>query len=507
MKTLFISPVSATFELENNDAYFAPKPFNVYINGKEVITNNKTNCFSVYDLNPDTEYQINVNEKTYNFKTKPVSEIVTTKGICNNGEVNVTEELQKLIDSCKKGSLLVFEEGTYFITSLKFKSDLTIYLKKGATILGNTNPKDYDFIPANEFVDGEFKERGIWEGVASPMMLSIINFFDCKNTFLVGEGTINGQAQFGPWWIDVKNKPYVRPHLIFINNSENIVLEGINVKNSPSWTIHPYFVKNLGIYDIYIENPKDSPNTDGIDPQFVVNCDIIGVHFSVGDDCIAVKSGKLDLGRKYNQKSEHITIRNCWMQYGHGGVVLGSEISRGLSDLKCDRCFFDHTDRGLRIKVRRGRGDICQIDNIFFDNIKMDGVLTPITMNMFYFCDPDGKTEYVYTKEKLPVDSRTPYLGKFTFSNIHATNCEYAAGYFYGLPEKFIKEVNIIDSSFEFNKDAKCGKPVMMSFAEECSKKGFVCYNVDTLNLKNVTLKGNVGERVELHEVKKVKDE
>ena len=128
-------------------------------------------------------------------------------------------------------------------------------------------------------------------------------------------------------------------------------------------------------------------------------------------------------------------------------------------------------------------------------------------MNMFYFCDPDGKTEYVYTKEKLPVDDRTPYLGKFTFKNIKATNCEYAAGYFYGLPEKFIGEINIIDSSFEFNKDARCGKPAMMSFAEECSKKGFVAYNVDTLNLKNVTLIGNVGPRIECHEVLKVKDE
>ncbi len=507
MKILYVSPVSATFELENNDVYYAPKPFNVYINGKEIISDNKTNCFSVFNLSPDTEYQINVNEKSYTFKTKSVSEIKTTKGICNNGEVNVTKELQDLIDSCKKDSLLVFEEGTYFITSLKFKSDLTIYLKKGATIIGNTNPKDYEYIPANEFVNGEFKERGIWEGASSPMMLSIINLIDCKNTSIVGEGTIDGRAHLGPWWINVKNLPYVRPHLIFINNSENINLQGINVKNSPSWTIHPYFVNNLGVYDIYIENPKDSPNTDGIDPQFVKNCEIIGVHFSVGDDCVAIKSGKIDLGRKYNKKSENIVIRNCWMQYGHGAVVLGSEISCGLSNMKCDRCFFDHTDRGLRIKVRRGRGDICQIDNVEFDNIRMDGVLTPITMNMFYFCDPDGKTEYVYTKEKLPVDSRTPYLGKFTFSNIKATNCEYAAGYFYGLPEKFIKEVNVIDSIFEFKDNAGEGTPAMMSFAESCSKKGFVAYNLDTLNLKNVTLKGINGERVEAHEVKKVKDE
>ena len=507
MKILFISAISASFEIENNESYFAPNSYDIFLNDKLVLKNVKTNTFSLYDLVPDTDYEIKVLDETIKFKTKAVSETKTTHDIDKSGDKNVTKELQKLIDSCSKDSLLVFEEGKYFITSLKFKSDLTIYLKKGATILGNPNLEDYEYIPEREVVDGVTKERGIWEGIPSKMCLSIINFFDCKNTSLIGEGTIDGRAQMGTWWIDVKHLPYVRPHLIFINNCENIVLDSINIKNSPSWTIHPYFVKNLGVYNLYIENPKDSPNTDGIDPQFVVNCEIIGVHFSVGDDCIAIKSGKLELARMYNQKSENITIRNCWMQFGHGAVVLGSEISRGLSNLVCNRCFFDHTDRGLRIKVRRGRGDICQIDNIEFDNIKMDGVLTPITMNMFYFCDPDGKTEYVYTKEKLPVDDRTPYLGKFTFKNIKATNCEYAAGYFYGLPEKFIGEINIINSSFEFNKDARCGKPAMMSFAEECSKKGFVAYNVDTLNLKNVTLAGNVGPRVECHDVLRVKDE
>ena len=507
MKILNISPISATFELENDNAYYAPKEFNVYINGKVVIKNCKTNCFTVFNLTPNTEYRINVNEKTYDFKTLNVSHIVNTKGICNTGEKNVTKELQELIDSCADNTLLEFLEGTYFITSLKLKSNLIVHLKKGVKIIGNTNPKDYEYLPANEFVKGKFVERGIWEGIASPMMLSIINFLDCENTSLIGEGVIDGLAQLAPWWEDVKNLDYVRPHLIYINNSKNILLEGVSVMNSPSWTIHPYFVDNLKVYNLYIQNPKNSPNTDGIDPQFVKNCEIIGVHFSVGDDCIAIKSGKVELGRKYLKKSENILIRNCWMQYGHGGVVLGSEISAGLSNLVCERCFFDHTDRGLRIKVRRGRGDICVIDNIVFDNIKMDGVLTPITMNMFYFCDPDGKTEYVYTKEKLPIDDRTPTLGKFVFKNIVADNCEYAAGYFYGLPENPIKEIEIIDSNFNFNPNAKSGKPAMMSFAETCSKQGFVGYNVDLLSLKNVKISGIEGERISGDNIKRIKDE
>ena len=190
MKLLYVSPVSASFELENNESYFAPNLYDVYLNGKLVLKDVKTNTFSLYELTPNTEYEIKVNDSTLKFKTKGVSEIKTTCDIDKSGEINVTKELQKLIDSCSKDSLLIFEEGKYFITSLKFKSDLTIYLKKGATILGDPKLEDYEYIPEREVVDGVTKERGIWEGIPSKMCLSIINFFDCKNTSLIGEGTM-----------------------------------------------------------------------------------------------------------------------------------------------------------------------------------------------------------------------------------------------------------------------------------------------------------------------------
>lgn len=507
MKILYISPVSVTLELENDSIYFSNNFFDVYINGKLKIKDCKTNAFSIYGLEPNKEYEVEALNEKISFKTKKVSEIKNTKFIENDGIRNVTKELQSLIDSCKNDSLLVFEKGTYLITSLKLKSNLTVYLKKDAKIIGDINKDNYEVIPPFEIINDKRIERGVFEGTPRYMLLSIINITDAKNVSLIGEGTIDGRAELGPWWIDVKNLPYVRPHLVFINNSENIVLDSLTIKNSPCWTIHPYFAKNISFFNLYIENPKDSPNTDGIDPQFVEDCKIIGVHFSVGDDCISIKSGKLDLARMHEEVSKNITIRNCWMQYGHGAIALGSEISRGLENLDCERCFFDHTDRGLRIKVRRGRGDICRIDNILFKNIKMDGVLTPITMNMFYFCDPDGKTNYVQTKEKLPIDDRTPYLGKFTFKNIEATNCEFAAGYFYGLPEQFIEEINIIDSTFSFNNNAKEGKPIMMCDAEVCSRKGFVAYYVNKLHLKNVILKGNIGEKIEAYNTKEIIDE
>lgn len=185
------------------------------------------------------------------------------------------------------------------------------------------------------------------------------------------------------------------------------------------------------------------------------------------------------------------------MQFGHGAIVLGSEMSDGVKNLKVERCYFEHTDRGLRIKTSRGRGNTAIIDGVEFNNIYMDNVLTPLVINMFYFCDPDRKTKYVWSKEKLPVDDRTPYLGNFTFNNIKAINCEVCSRYFYGLPEMPIQQININDSEFTFKEDAKVDTHAMMSFSEECLRRGFVFKNVKEINLKNVKVENQLGEKID----------
>ena len=131
---------------------------------------------------------------------------------------------------------------------------------------------------------------------------------------------------------------------------------GVTVKNSPSWTIHPYFCENMKFLALEILNPKDSHNTDGLDPESCCHVELAGIHFSVGDDCIAIKSGKIDMGKTYKTPCEDILIRQCSMNDGHGSVVLGSEIGAGVRHLTVKDCIFNGTDRGLRIKTRRGRG-------------------------------------------------------------------------------------------------------------------------------------------------------
>ena len=193
------------------------------------------------------------------------------------------------------------------------------------------------------------------------------------------------------------------------------------------------------------------------------------------------------------------------MNFGHGAIVLGSEMSGGIKNITVSKCLFNQTDRGLRIKTRRGRGKDAIIDGIVFENIQMDDVLTPLVINMFYFCDPDGHTEYVYTKEKLPVDERTPYLGRFEFKNIDCKNVNVAAGTFYGLPEQPIKSINIENVNFHYSKNPKEGIPAMMDFLSPMKGKGLIFSYVDEVTIKNVKFDGLNDQEFELNQVNEFK--
>lgn len=243
-------------------------------------------------------------------------------------------------------------------------------------------------------------------------------------------------------------------------------------------------------------SPHDSPNTDGCDPESCSDVNLIGVNFSVGDDCIAIKSGKFDMGMKYRRPTQKMLVRNCYMAFGHGAVVLGSESSGGIKDLTVEKCYFYQTDRGLRIKTRRGRGESMVIDGIVFENIIMDDVRVPLVASMYYYCDDDGKTPYVWSKEALPLDERTPYLGSLTFKNIKATNAHAAAGFFYGLKEQPIASITLENVDISFKADAEPFIPSMMSFLEPQLKQGLQFRNVNKVSLSNVHLHGVDGKPV-----------
>ncbi len=511
---LFLSSVSATFELDNKAIYYSSSPFNVYLNGNLVLKGEKHNVFSLFNLKCNTEYKLELKceefEITHTFKT--LDEIVAFNvkdfGAKGDGESDDTKAIQLAIYACPKNGRVYFEEGVYRITSIMLKDDITIDLQKGAILKAFDDRHMFPYLPGEVPTnDGKELQLGTWEGNPGKMFASIVLGINVKNVKFIGQGILDGNAAFDSvkgikcdWMTDVKTQRIAwRPRNIFLNSCENIVFQGITVQNSPAWTIHPYFSKHLKFLNLHIIADKYSHNTDGCDPESCDDVEIIGIKFSVGDDCIAIKSGKIYMGMKYQTPSSNITIRNCHMNNGHGGVVLGSEMSGGIKNLTVERCIFSGTDRGLRIKTRRGRGKYAIIDGVKFENILMDGVLTPFVVNMYYnCCDPDKDSEYVYSKEKnkYPVDDRTPYIGRFHFKDIECKDTEVCAGFFYGLPEQPIESIRLENVVVSFKENAKKGIPAMMAFEEPRAKQGFYINNVNNVSLENVTMQGQVGKEV-----------
>ena len=500
---LFISATSACFELNNDSPYYAPEHFKVLLNGQEVTTS-EINVISLFDLTPDTTYTLSLQgesiDETLEFTTKGERCAISVRdfGAVGDGVHDDTTAIQTAILWVPDGGRVFFPAGTYLSRPLTLKSHITIELSEGATLLGWTKREDYPIMPGSVFAqDGEEIYYGAFEGDPRSMYQSLITAHFAEDITIVGRGCVDGNAGNSDFWTEFRNFPDARPRLMFFNRCKDIRVHGVHACNSPSWQLHPYYSERVGFYDVFISAPKNSPNTDAIDPESCDHVDIIGCRFSVGDDCIAIKSGRIELGRKLNKPADHHTIRNCLMDFGHGAVTLGSEIGAGVRNLEVCRCWFRGTDRGLRIKARRGRGKNCRIDKVTFENIRMEGVLTPIVINLWYnCCDPDRESEYVWSREHLPVDDRTPWFGSFHFRNMECTDAEVAACYIDGLPEAPIEEVTLEDISISFSPDAKPGIPMMENFAKPRCRLGLYLDNVKRICIQDVKVEGQEGDKL-----------
>ncbi len=497
---IFQTARCAVIEIEDGSIFETEKKYEIYVNDvlygstERVIT-------SIYGLKPETDYRIRVEEACIRITTD--REFVTLNvrefGAKGDGVQDDTKFIQAAIMACPKESRVLVPAGTYRITSLFLKDDLRLELARGAVLSAETDRTKYPVFPGmipSYDEEGEYN-LGTWEGNPLPMFSGIITGINVKHVVLYGEGMIEGNASSEPdnWWFDAKKKRIAfRPRMIFLNHCEDVVVQGIRVQNSPSWNIHPYFSDHLRFLDLTVLNPKDSPNTDGLDPESCRDVEIAGIYFSLGDDCIALKSGKIYMGAKYKTPCEDVVIRQCCMRDGHGSITIGSEMAGGVKNITVKDCLFLHTDRGLRIKTRRGRGKDAVIDGILFENIRMDHVMTPFVINCFYYCDPDGHTEYVRTKEALPVDERTPEIRTLVFHRIEAANCHVAAAYMYGLPEQKIRKVIMEHIHVTYAKEAKKDVPAMMDGLEPCAKMGIFADNIEQLTLRDVTIEGQEGE-------------
>jgi polygalacturonase len=484
--------------------------YDVYVNGKLAgsSTQNKygvaeTN-FTVKDLEPNTMYSFKVVardaagnhsiESTYiNARTDVKGKVFNVKsfGAKGDGVTKDTAALQAAIDTAaaapNTNNIVIVPAGTYYTAPLDLKSNITFEINKNATILGSRDKGDYPVIESR------------WEGTTFPSYEALITSQGATNLKVIGDGTIDGNAgpikeadaqelasgvdaygyplnkvnvsgnynynqgtydpstggsvQFdmGLWWDDPKatdpTSQTARPRLINFIHSDNILLQGVKIQNSPSWTIQPLYTNNMVIDSVNVQNPSspvDAPNTDGVDPDSVNGLKIIGSTFNVGDDCIAIKSGKDAQGRQIGIPSQNIEIRNNIMKHGHGGVTIGSEMSGGVKNVIARDDIFDGTNIGIRMKTLRGRGGT--IENLTFDNIMMKdigGDAFNINSNYSSNGNPLDFTGVV--------DETTPHIKNITIENINCVGAKEAS-FFQGLQESPVDGLTLKNVNIQANK-------------------------------------------------------
>lgn len=369
------------------------------------------------------------------------------------GKVKCTSLIKRAIDSLAGagGGTVYFPAGKYLTGPIIFISNITLYLDAGATIEFSDDFDDY--LPM---------VQSRWEDVRVKNFCPQLYAYNCENIAIKGDGHIDGNGKkWWDFWNQVKNgspsdskwqkifleenaelldrneylrakNAFLRPQMFLSYNCKNILIEGVSFSDPPFWTIVPTFSDNITITGITIENPDYSPNTDGIDLSSCTNVHISNSHISVGDDCIVIKSGRDEDGREANRPTENLTITNCTMLKGHGGVVIGSEMSGNVKRVAISNCVFEGTDVGIRIKTMRGRGGI--VEDVRVSNVVMyDMVKQGVIITMRY--QPTQPEEF---------SERTPQIRNVHLSDINIRNADRAIA-IYGLEEKDVEKITFSD--------------------------------------------------------------
>jgi polygalacturonase len=410
-------------------------------------------------------------------------------GARGDGATLDTRALQSALDAAVQigGGTIFVPAGKYVIGSIFLRDNTTLFLDAGAVLLGSENPADYPVL------------RARWEGVTQDTHAPLIAAENARNIALVGRGMIDGRG--ASWWQKHRANTLAapRPRLISFMNCTNILIEGVTLTNSPAWTINPVRCENVTVDKVTIINPPDSPNTDGINPDSSRNVHISNCHVDVGDDCVTIKSGIETEAPELRAPCENITVTNCTMVHGHGGVVIGSEMSGGVRNVVISNCVFVGTDRGIRMKSRRGRGGF--IEDVRVTNIVMTDVLCPFTMNLYYHVGARGD-KTVSDKNPRPIDDGTPRLRHIHLSHITARGAKIAAGFVYGLPEMPIEDLTLEDVSITMDRNAQAGYADMADDIPQMQAAGLFVRNVRGLRLRDVEITNQVGEAFLVENVK-----
>lgn len=417
--------------------------------------------------------------------------LITKYGAVEGGSAICTEAFAKAIDACTRsgGGRVVVPKGTFLTGAIHLKSNVNLFVSEGATVKFSKEGKDY--LPV---------VRTRWEGMDLMGHSAFIYAFEQTNIAVTGTGTLDGQSKDSFWkWhgsaryggggnapgtisqradraklyeMMDKNVPieqrvfgegtFLRPNFITPYKCKNVLIEGVKIVDSPMWEVHPVLCENVTVRKLWISS--HGPNNDGCDPESCKDVLIEDCFFDTGDDCIAIKSGRNDDGRRANAPTENIIVRGCTMKDGHGGVTVGSEISGGVRNLFAENCKMDspNLDHALRVKNNAQRGGL--LENFYFRNITIGQVAhAVITIDFNY--------------EEGAKGNFTPVMRNFVVENLTSGKSEYGVD-IQGLEKGPVENVSISNSDFG------------------TVAKGNIVKNLKGVTLTNVKFNGKVEEKL-----------
>ncbi len=480
--------------------------YNLYLNGEKVATTNKTH-YTFTDLSSDTEYFIKAELEVKNnvtlideklVRTNKNSKIIdVTKPPYNavgDGVTLNTKAIQKAIDDCKKFQVVYIPKGTFLSGALTLHSDMTLYVEKGAKLLGSTSEKDY--LP---------KIQSRFEGYEMTCYKAFINIgimdknasYTTKNVVIRGGGTIEGGGHVlcenvinaerllqGEYvkslgekvkTFDSENAIYgrARGRLVQVSNTKNVIFDNITFKNGASWTLHFIYSKDIVTQNCYIYS-RAVHNGDGWNPDSSSNLVIFNTGFETGDNCVAIKSGKNPEGNIINRPTTNVFIFDCTINSG-GGFAIGSEMSGGVKDVHIWDCNAQKGLLGVRIKAPVVRGGY--IENV----TAIDSVMPDISITTRYGCNLDGESAKTQTTFK-----------NFYFENLLLTGVGYQYFHYIDNKDKVNENVPKNRTAIEIIGPTESGNEIKNVKIIDCKilkREDKSTHNFELSNIKNLTLK------------------
>ena len=426
-------------------------------------------------------------------------------GAVGTGDVLCTDAFAKAIDQLYKmgGGHLVVPRGLWLTGPIVLRSNIDLHLEAGAVIQFAADESLYPIVNTS------------FEGLDTRRCQSPLSANGATNISVTGHGVIDGNGQY--WrpvkrskvtdaqWKEVMARPggremkkdywvpsegyergekganmnvpkaeteeewqavkrFLRPVMVSLVKCKNVLLQDVIFQNSPAWNLHPLMCENIIIDNVLARNPSYAQNGDALDLESCTNALIVNSKFDAGDDGICLKSGKDADGRRRAVPCANVVVDGCTVFAGHGGFVVGSEMSGGVKNIAVKNCQFLGTDVGLRFKSTRGRGGV--VENIFIDGITMTDIKTyALTFNMYY----GGKSVAEVLEDSdqplvqtMPVTEETPIFRNIDIRNVICHNAGYAME-FNGLPEMPIDRITLRnidisthhDATFQFCKNIK----------------------------------------------------